>query len=172
MKIENISVSNINLTDNSAKLAFTLKELTKNVTVYLKVNDGEYVSIFTNKTNSALTYNLTNLRRGVNTLFLKLISTDEEYISEPIDVKIKNNASINNLNCSYTDSTGKYILDFTLSGDAFLKYKISINIDNSGYKQILEGQIMGDKSYEGSGLSLGSHKCKIKANDGYDEYES
>ena len=172
MKIENISVSNINLTDNSAKLTFTLKELTKNVTVYLKINDGEYVSIFTNKTNSALTYNLTNLRRGVNTLFLKLISTDEEYISKPIDVKIKNNASIDNLNCSYTDSTGKYILNFTLSGDAFLKYKISINIDNSGYKQILEGQIMGDKSYEGSGLSLGSHKCKIKINDGYDEYES
>ena len=172
MKIENISVSNINLTDNSAKLSFTLKELTKNVTVYLKINDGEYVSIFTNKTNSVLTYNLTNLRRGVNTLFLKLISTDEEYISEPIDVKVKNNASVNNLNCSYSDSTGKYILDFTLLGDAFLKYKISINIDNVGYKQILEGQIMGDKSYEGSGLSLGSHKCKIKANDGYDEYES
>ena len=172
MKIENISVSNINLTDNSAKLSFTLKELTKNVTVYLKINDSEYVSIFTNKTNSVLTYNLTNLRRGANTLFLKLISTDEEYISEPIDVKVKNNASVNNLNCSYSDSTGKYILDFTLLGDAFLKYKISINIDNVGYKQILEGQIMGDKSYEGSGLSLGSHKCKIKANDGHDEYES
>ena len=172
MKIENISVSNINLTDNSAKLSFTLKELTKNVTVYLKINDGEYVSIFTNKTNSALTYNLTNLRRGVNTLFLKITSEDEEYISEPIDVKVKNNASVNNLNCSYSDSTGKYILDFTLLGDAFLKYKISINIDNVGYKQILEGQIMGDKSYEGSGLSLGSHKCKIKVNDGYDEYES
>ena len=172
MKVENISISSINLTNNSAKLSFTLKELTKVATVYLKINEGEYTKIFTNKSNSVLTYNLTDLGRGINTLFLKLETEDEEYITEPFEIMIKEDANISDINCSYTDSTGKYILDFVLSGDTYFSYSISINIDDKGYEQILEGQIVGNKSYEGKGLTLGNHKCKIKVNDGYDEYES
>lgn len=172
MKIENITISNVNLDNNSAKLTFNITECTKNVNVHLKINEDEYISIYTNKSNSTLSYNLTNLRRGINSLFLKLVSSNEEYITDVIVVKVKENGSIKDLNCVYTDSTGKYILEFLLSGDTYLKYSIDINIDNTGYKQIYDAQIVGTKSYEGTGLSLGSHKCKLKINDGYDTYET
>ncbi len=172
MKIENITISNVNLDNNSAKLTFNITECTKNVNVHLKINENEYISIYTNKSNSTLSYNLTNLRRGINNLFLKLVSSNEEYITDVIVVKVKENGSIKDLNCVYTDSTGKYILEFLLSGDTYLKYSIDINIDNTGYKQIYDAQIVGTKSYEGTGLSLGSHKCKLKINDGYDTYET
>ena len=172
MKIENITISNVNLDNNSAKLTFNIIECTKNVNVHLKINEDEYISIYTNKSNGTLNYNLTNLRRGVNNLFLKLITSDEEYITDVITVIIKENGSISDINCTYTDSNGKYILEFLLSGDTYLKYSIDINIDNTGYKQIYEAQIVGLKTYEGTGLSLGTHKCKIRINDGYDTYET
>ena len=172
MKITNITISNINLTNNSAKLTFNITECTKNVNVHLKINENEYVSIYTNKTNGTLSYDLTNLRRGINNLFLKLVSSDEEYITDTIVAKIKENGSIKDFKCSYTDSTGKYILEFLLSGDTHLKYSIDINVDNTGYKRMYDAQIVGIKSYEGTGLSLGSHKCKLKINDGYDTYET
>lgn len=172
MKIENITISNVNLDNNSAKLTFNITECTKGSNVYLKINESDYKNIYTNKTNGTLTYNLTNLRRGVNNLFLKLISSSEEYITDTIVVKIKENGTIKDFNCKYTDSTGKYILEFLLSGDTYLKYSIDINIDNTGYKQIYDAQIVGAKTYEGKGLSLGTHKCKIRINDGYDSYET
>lgn len=172
MKIENVKISDINLTNNSAKLTFTISECTKGSNVHLKINDNDYISIFTNKTNSTLSYDLTNLRRGLNTLFLKLISSTEEYITDVVEIMIKEDAYISNIDCPYTDGTGKYILKFTLNGDTYLNYSIEINIDNTGYKQILKSQIIGDKTYENTGLSLGNHKCKIKVNDGYNEYES
>lgn len=172
MKIENITISNVNLDNNSAKLTFNITECTKGANVYLKINESDYINIYTNKTNGTLTYNLTNLRRGVNNLFLKLISSSEEYITDTIVVKIKENGTVKDFNCKYTDSTGKYILEFLLSGDTYLKYSIDINIDNTGYKQIYDAQIVGIKTYEGKGLSLGTHKCKIRINDGYDSYET
>lgn len=172
MKIENITISNVNLDNNSAKLTFNITECTKGANVYLKINESDYINIYTNKTNGTLTYNLTNLRRGVNNLFLKLISSSEEYITDTIVVKIKENGTVKDFNCKYTDSTGKYILEFLLSGDTYLKYSIDINIDNTGYKQIYDAQIVGAKTYEGKGLSLGTHKCKIRINDGYDSYET
>lgn len=172
MKIENITISNVNLDNNSAKLTFNITECTKGANVYLKINESDYINIYTNKTNGTLTYNLTNLRRGVNNLFLKLISSSEEYITDTIVVKIKENGTVKDFNCKYTDSTGKYILEFLLSGDTSLKYSIDINIDNTGYKQIYDAQIVGAKTYEGKGLSLGTHKCKIRINDGYDSYET
>ena len=172
MKIENIIISDINFSNNSAKLTFTISECTKGSNVHLKINDNDYISIFTNKTNSTLSYVLTNLRRGLNTLFLKLISSTEEYITDVVEIMIKEDAYISNIDCPYTDGTGKYILKFTLNGDTYLNYSIEINIDNTGYKQISDGQIIGDKTYENTGLSLGNHRCKIKVNDGYNEYES
>lgn len=170
MKIENIIISDIN--DTNAKLTFTISECEENVNIYLKINEDDYINIYTNKINEELTYELTNLRRGLNTLFLKLISSTEEYISDVIEIVIKDDASISSINCLYTDSTGKYIFDFTLNGDEYLNYSIELKIDDEEYIQILDNQIIGDKTYEGNNLSLGEHICKIKVNDGYDEYES
>lgn len=172
MKIENITISNVNLDNNSAKLTFNISECTKNTDVYLKINEDEYISIYTNKTNGTLSYDLNNLRRGINNLFLKLKTSTEEYITDIIVVKIKKDGSIDDFKCIYTDSNGKYVLEFLLLGDTYLKYSIDINIDDKGYKQIFDAQMIGNKTYEGTGLSLGSHKCKLKINDGYDIYET
>lgn len=172
MKIENITISNVNLDNNSAKLTFNITECVKNTDVYLKINEDEYISIYTNKTNGTLSYDLNNLRRGINNLFLKLKTSTEEYITDIIVVKIKKDGSIDDFKCIYTDSNGKYILEFLLSGDTYLKYSIDINIDDKGYKQIFDAQMIGTKTYEGTGLSLGNHKCKLKINDGYDIYET
>lgn len=173
MKIQNIVVSNVNLTNKTATITFDIAEATSNVDVYLKLNELDYAQIFTNKTNATLTYSVTtNLQLGINNANLKLVSSSEEYISETFLIKLKINPTISNIDCNYTDNDGRYTLTFDLTGDSNFKYIISIKEDGSQYKEIMNNQIIGFKIYRGSGLSLGNHSVTLKVTDGYDEYET
>ena len=106
MKISNVTILSTNLTNNTAKISFTISEATENVNIYLKTNDEEYKKIFSNKTNEDLEYTA-NISRGINNLLLKATDSTTEYITEPIQVLLKEAPSIENLECSYSDSTGK-----------------------------------------------------------------
>ena len=168
MKISNITILSTDLTNNTAKISFTISEATENVNVYLKINDEEYVEIFLNKTNEVLEYTV-NVSRGVNNLFLKATDSTTEYISEPIQVLLKETPSIENLECSYSDSTGKYILNFAFNGDINFKYNIYLKLDTNDYMEVLSSQISGDKTIEQTS-TMGNHTCILKVSDGYDDY--
>ena len=168
MKISNITILNTDLTNNTAKISFTISEATENVNVYLKINDEEYVEIFLNKTNEVLEYTV-NISRGVNNLLLKATDSTDEYISEPIQVLLKEEPFIENLKCSYSDSTGKYILNFTFNGDTNFKYNIYLKLDANDYIEVLSNQISGDKTIEQTS-TMGNHTCILKVSDGYDDY--
>ena len=105
MKISNVTILSTNLTNNTTKISFTISEATENVNVYLKINNEEYKTIFFNKANGHSEYTA-NVSRGVNNLLLKATDSTTEYISEPIQVLLKEAPSIKNLECSYSDSTG------------------------------------------------------------------
>lgn len=168
MKIQNIAISNINLVNNTAKITFEIIEATENVNISLKINDNDYQQIFTNKTNEILEYTV-NLKKGVNNLSLKLTNENEEYISEPFQVILKEEPNITDINLDYSDSNGKFILSFTLNGDNNFKYNIYMSLDNGEYTQILSNQISGKKTIE-KVSTMGNHTCILKVNDGYDEY--
>lgn len=168
MKISNVTILNTNLTNNTAKISFTISEATENVNIYLKINDEEYKKIFSNKTNETLEY-IANVSRGVNNLLLKATDSTTEYISEPIQVLLKEAPSIKNLECSYSDSTGKYILNFAFNGDINFKYNIYLKLDTNDYIEALSNQISGDKTIEQTS-TMGEHTCILKVSDGYDDY--
>ncbi len=168
MKISNVTILSTDLINNTAKISFTISEATENVNVYLKINDEEYVEIFLNKTNEVLEYTV-NVSRGVNNLFLKATDSTTEYISEPIQVLLKETPSIENLECSYSDSTGKYILNFAFNGDINFKYNIYLKLDANDYIEVLSSQISGDKTIEQTS-TMGNHTCILKVSDGYDDY--
>ena len=46
MKISNVTILSTDLTDDTAKISFTISEATENVNIYLKINDEEYKEIF------------------------------------------------------------------------------------------------------------------------------
>ena len=168
MKISNVTILSTNLTNNTAKISFTISEATENVNIYLKINDEEYKKIFSNKTNETLEYTA-NVSRGVNNLLLKATDSTTEYISEPIQVLLKETPSIKNLECSYSDSTGKYILNFAFNGDANFKYNIYLKLDNNDYIEVLSNQISGDKTIEQTS-TMGELTCILKVSDGYNDY--
>ena len=168
MKISNVTILSTNLTNNTAKISFTISEATENVNIYLKINDEEYKEIFLNKTNEDLEYTA-NVSRGVNNLLLKATDSTTEYISEPIQVLLKEAPSIENLECSYSDSTGKYILNFAFNGDVNFKYNIYFKLDTNDYIEVLSNQISGDKTIEQTS-TMGEHICILKVSDGYDDY--
>lgn len=168
MKISNITILNTDLTNNTAKISFTISEATENVNVYLKVNDEEYKVIFLNKANGYSEYTA-NVSRGVNNLTLKSTNSTEEYISEPFQIILKERPTIDNLICSYSDSTGKYILNFTLNGDANFKYNIYLKLDTNDYIEVLSNQVSGEKAIE-QVSTMGTHNCILKVSDGIDEY--
>ena len=168
MKISNVTILSTNLTNNTAKISFTISEATENVNIYLKINDEEYKEIFSNKTNEDLEYTA-NISRGVNNLLLKATDSTTEYISEPIQVLLKEEPSIKNLKCSYSDSTGKYILNFAFNGDTNFKYNIYLKLDTNDYIEVLSNQISGDKTIEQTS-AMGEHTCTLKVSDGYNDY--
>ena len=168
MKISNVTILSTDLTNNTAKISFTISEATENTNIYLKINDEEYKEIFSNKTNETLEYTA-NIPRGVNNLLLKATDSTTEYISEPIQVSLKEAPSIKNLKCSYSDSTGKYILNFTFNGDINFKYNIYLKLDTNDYIEVLSNQISGDKTIEQTS-TMGEHTCILKASDGYNDY--
>ena len=168
MKISNVTILSTDLINNTAKISFTISEATENVNIYLKINNEEYKTIFLNKTNGNLEYTV-NLPRGVNNLLLKATDSTTEYISEPIQVLLKEAPSIKNLKCSYSDSTGKYILNFAFNGDANFKYNIYLKLDSNDYIEVLSNQISGDKTIEQTS-TMGEHTCILKVSDGYDDY--
>ena len=124
MKIENIVVSNIDINNNSATLTFDIVELEGEVNVNLKVNDGEFKQILEKQKQGTITYELTDIPKGINNLVLKIVNENEEYITEPFLVKLKINPTIEGLECTYSDSTGKFILEFNLLGDELFIYNI------------------------------------------------
>lgn len=168
MKISNVTILNTNLTNNTAKISFTISEATENVNVYLKINNEEYKAIFLNKANGYSEYTA-NVSRGVNNLLLKATDSTTEYISEPIQVLLKETPSIKSLECSYSDSTGKYILNFTFNGDVNFKYNIYLKLDANDYIEVLSNQISGDKTIEQIS-TMGEHTCILKVSDGYNDY--
>ena len=173
MKIENILISNQNLLNLSATVTFDIVETTEDVQVLLKINDLDYIEILTEQTEGTIAYDITSdLNLGINYINLKLVNSTEEYISETFLIKLKEDAYVEDVNCTYTDSTGAYVLEFNLLGDVNFKYNISINIDDNGYQEILTNQIIGTKVYEGNGLTLGTHTYKLLLDDGYDTYET
>ena len=168
MKISNVTILSTDLANNTAKISFTISEATENVNIYLKINNEEYKVIFLNKTNGNLEYT-TKVSRGVNNLLLKATDSTTEYISEPIQVLLKEAPSIENLECSYSDSTGKYILNFAFNGDTNFKYNIYLKLDINDYIEVLSNQISGDKIIEQTS-TMGEHTCILKVSDGYDDY--
>lgn len=168
MKISNVTILSTDLANNTAKISFTISEATENVNIYLKINNEEYKVIFLNKANGNLEYT-TKVSRGVNNLLLKATDSTTEYISEPIQVLLKEEPSIKNLECSYSDSTGKYILNFTFNGDTNFKYNIYLKLDVDDYIEVLSNQISGDKTIEQTS-TMGNHTCILKVSDGYDDY--
>ena len=168
MKISNAKIVSTDLTNNTIKISFTISEATENVDIYLKVNNEEFKAIFFNKTNETLEYT-TNVSRGVNNLLLKATDSTTEYISEPIQVLLKETPSIKNLKCSYSDSTGKYILNFAFNGDVNFKYNIYLKLDNNDYIEVLSNQISSDKTIEQTS-TMGEHTCILKVSDGYNDY--
>ena len=164
MKISNVTILSTDLTNNTAKISFTISEATENVNIYLKINDEEYKEIFSNKTNEDLEYT-TNISRGINNLLLKATDSTTEYITEPIQVLLKEAPSIENLECSYSDSTGKYILNFAFNGDTNFKYNIYLKLDADDYIEVLSNQISGDKTIEQTS-TMGNHTCILKVSDG------
>lgn len=168
MKISNAKIVSTDLTNNTAKISFTISETTENVNIYLKINDEEYKEIFSNKTNEILEYTA-NVSRGVNNLLLKATDSTTEYISEPIQVLLKETPSIKNLKCSYSDSIGKYILNFAFNGDSNFKYNIYLKLDTNDYIEVLSNQISGDKTIEQTS-TMGEHTCILKVSDGYNDY--
>ena len=168
MKISNVTILSTNLTNNTAKISFTISEATENVNIYLKINDEEYKKIFSNKTNGNLEY-IASVSRGVNNLLLKATDSTIEYVTEPIQALLKEAPSIKNLKCSYSDSTGKYILNFAFNGDVNFKYNIYLKLDNNDYIEVLSNQISGDKTIEQTS-TRGEHTCILKVSDGYNDY--
>lgn len=168
MKISNVTILSTDLINDTAKISFTILEATENVNVYLKINDEEYKVIFLNEVNGDLEYTV-NVSRGVNNLLLKATDSTDEYISEPIQVLLKEAPTIENLECSYSDSTGKYILNFAFNGDTNFKYNIYLKLDADAYIEVLSNQISGDKIIEQTS-TMGEHTCILKVSDGYDDY--
>lgn len=171
MKIENISVSDINIDKGTAILSFNIVETTTNVDIDLKINDDEFIQIATNQGQGNKTYTLNSMQKGVHNLILKISNEEEEYISEPFLAKFKINPTIENLECIYSDSTGKFILRFTILGDELFTYNINLKLDNKEYQEVMTSQIMGEKTLEAMS-KMGSHTCVLKISDGYDEYET
>ena len=171
MKIENIVVSNIDINNNSATLTFDIVELEGEVNVNLKVNDGEFKQILEKQKQGTITYELTDIPKGINNLVLKIVNENEEYITEPFLVKLKINPTIEGLECTYSDSTGKFILEFNLLGDELFIYNIYLKLDENEYQEIMTSQAIGKKTFEMISV-MGEHTCVLKVTDSYDEYET
>ena len=170
MKIENIIVSNENLTQKSATIAFDVIDVSTNAKVYIKIDEQDYKLIMDKQENGNKTYNLVGLQNGINNANLKLVEGENEYISEPFLIKIKEKPSIQNLNCIYTDSTGKYRLQFDLLGDSNFKHSIYLKIDGEEYQEVAINQVTGTLIIESTN-TLGKHTINLRVTDGYDEYE-
>lgn len=171
MKIENIIISDINVEENKSILTFDIIELTDKVNVFLKINDREFFLISESQEQGTVIFEITKLPKGVNNLILKMKNDTEEYISEPFVAILKNDPSIENFECIYSDSTGKYILEFNLFGDELFKYNISVKLDENEYQEVMTNQLIGKKRIEGMS-TMGTHTYSMKITDGYDEYET
>ena len=145
MKIENIIISDINVEENKSILTFDIIELVDKVNIFLKINDQEFIQISENQEQGTMIFEMTNLPKGVNNLILKIKNDKEEYISEPFVVILKNDPSIENFECIYSDSTGKYILEFNLLGDELFKYNINVKLDENEYQEVMANQLIGKK---------------------------
>ena len=171
MRIDNIVVSNKDIKKLTATVSFDIIDIADNTEVLIKINDKEYSQLSAKETKTSVLYNIKGLQRGINNINIKLVSEDEEYISEPFLIKLKYDPSIEGLVCSYSDSTGKFILDFTIVGDELFTYDVDFKLDEDDYSNIMTCQIQGKKSYE-SVSTMGNHSCKLKVTDGYDIYET
>lgn len=171
VRIDNIVVSNKDIKKLTATVSFDIIDMVDNTKVLIKINDKEYSQLSAKETKTSVSYNINGLQRGINNINIKLVGTDEEYISEPFLIKLKYNPSIEGLACSYSDSTGKFILDFTIVGDELFTYDVDFKLDEDDYSNIMTCQIQGEKSYESVSI-MGNHSCRLKVTDGYDIYET
>ena len=171
VRIDNIVVSNKDIKKLTATVSFDIIDMVDNTKVLIKINDKEYSQLSAKETKTSVSYNINGLQRGINNINIKLVGADEEYISEPFFIKLKYNPSIEGLACSYSDSTGKFILDFTIVGDELFTYDVDFKLDEDDYSNIMTCQTQGEKSYESVSI-MGNHSCRLKVTDGYDIYET
>ena len=174
MRIDNIIVSNENLNNLTATISFDIKDLPSGgrVNVFIRMNGNDYQLILENQRATTVTRNLKGLKPGVNYINIKIANDEDEYISESIMIKLKTIPSIEGLECVYSDSTGKFILNFTIVGDESFTYNVALRLDNEeNYSEIMQGHLRGEKSYE-SKSSMGYHECQLKVYDDYDEFET
>lgn len=172
MKISNIIVSNENLNNLTATVSFDISETTKKVDVLIKINGGEFRRVLTNQTAENIVYNIKNdLQLGINYVNIKLAHENEEYVSETFLIKLKSNPIIEGFSCPYSDSKGKFELNFTLRGDELFVYRIDLKLDDNEYQEIMSCQVQGEKKYVATS-TVGNHTCKLRLYDGYDTYET
>ena len=174
MKIDNIIVSNENINNLTATISFDITDLPSGsrVNVFIRMNDDDYQLILENQRATTVTRSLKGLKLGINYINIKIANDEDEYISEPIMIKLKTIPSIEGLECVYSDSTGKFILNFTIVGDESFTYNVALRLDNEeNYSEIMQGHLKGKKSYE-SKSSMGYHECQLKVYDDYDEFET
>ena len=172
MKISNIIVSNENLNNLTATVSFDISETTKKVDVLIKINGGEFRRVLTNQTAENIVYNIKNdLQLGINYVNIKLAHENEEYVSETFLIKLKSNPIIEGFSCPYSDSKGKFELNFTLRGDELFVYRIDLKLDDNEYQEIMSCQVQGEKKYVATS-TVGNHTCKLRLYDGYDIYET
>ena len=172
MKISNIIVSNENLNNLTATVSFDISETTKKVDVLIKINGNEFRQILTNQTAENIVYDIKNdLQLGINYVNIKLAHENEEYVSETFLIKLKSNPIIEGFSCPYSDSKGKFELNFTLRGDELFVYRIDLKLDDNEYQEIMSCQVQGEKKYVATS-TVGNHTCKLRLYDGYDIYET
>ena len=172
MKISNIIVSNENLNNLTATVSFDISETTKKVDVLIKINGSEFRQILTNQTAENIVYDIKNdLQLGINYVNIKLAHENEEYVSETFLIKLKSNPIIEGFSCPYSDSKGKFELNFTLRGDELFVYRIDLKLDDNEYQEIMSCQVQGEKKYVATS-TVGNHTCKLRLYDGYDTYET
>ena len=174
VKIDNIIVSNENINNLTATISFDITDLPSGnrVNVFIRMNDDDYQLILENQRATTVTRTLKGLKLGINYINIKIADDENEYISEPVMIKLKTIPSIEGLECVYSDSTGKFILNFTIVGDESFAYNVALRLDNEeDYSEIMQGHLKGKKSYE-SKSSMGYHECQLKVYDDYDEFET
>lgn len=172
MKIDNIIVSNENLDNLTATITFNIIESIEKVNVFIKINEDGYTQILADQGQGSVSYNITKgIHLGVNHVNIKISHGKEEYISETFLIKLKSDPSIEEFDCPYSDSMGKFKLLFRLKGDNLFVYRIDLKLDDGEYQEIMSSQVQGVKEYS-STSSIGKHTCRIRLYDGYDTYET
>ena len=171
-KIEDLVISN-NDSNGNYKLGYTIVGDNKHTyKVELQINSNEYISILQGTTIGTKTYNGTNMPNGINKCRLKVSDGKDFYITDYFNVIIKDNIGISNIVQTDSNSKGEYKLTFDIKTDPLFLAKVELKVDSNEYETIMTAQTTASKLYNGKGLSLGTHKAKLRISDSEESIES